>query len=45
LFARGETTFAANIEKLIEGECNKEQLRKIASDLHRALPLELVRSH
>ncbi|HLC04224.1 MAG TPA: nucleotidyltransferase domain-containing protein, partial [Anaerolineales bacterium] len=33
LLAKGETTLAANIEKLIEGECDKEQLRKIASDL------------
>lgn len=45
LLARGETTLAANIEKLIEGECDKEQLRKIASDLHGALALEVVRTH
>jgi len=45
LLARGETTLAANMEKLIEGECDKEQLRKIASDLHGALALEVVRTH
>ena len=45
LLARGETTLAANLEKLIEGECDKEQLRKIASDLHRALALEVARVH
>ena len=45
LLAKGETTLAANIEKLIGGECDKEQLRKIASDLHGALALEVTRSH
>jgi hypothetical protein len=45
LLAKGETTLAASIEKLIEGECDKEQLRKIASDLHGALALEVARIH
>lgn len=39
LFARGETTLAAIIETLIEGDCGKESLRKIASELHGALAL------
>lgn len=44
LLAQGETMLAADLERLIEGECDKEQLRKIASDLHGVLALEVVRT-
>jgi len=45
LLARGETTLAESIEKLIQGECDQKQLRKIASDLHGALTPEVVGGH
>ena len=45
LLARGETTLAADIERLIEGKCDMEQLREIGRDLHAALALESVKTH
>ncbi len=44
LLARGETTLAADIERLVEGECDKEQLRQIGEDLHTASALEAVKT-
>lgn len=40
LLALGQSDLAADIQRLIEGECEEEQLRRIAGDLQRALALE-----
>lgn len=42
LRAVGQKSLAADIQRLIEGECQALQLRRIADDLQRALPSEAV---
>ena len=44
LLACGETMLAADLERLSDGECDKEQLRQIGRDLHAALALEAVKT-
>ena len=44
LLARGETMLAADLERLSDGECDKEQIRQIGRDLHAALALEAVKT-